>query len=125
MGSHLRKKYKQAYLNLGFLFSEGSFQAYDATKQPQRLAEITLGSPPVFLASTAFARTGKPLLVLDLRALPKRGPVAAWFGARRHVRETGAVFSGERQMTYPLVLPALFDGLIFIEKTTRARPLKK
>lgn len=125
LGSHLRTKYKRAYLNLGFVFGEGAFQAIDMTKQPPRLGEVTLGPAPAYLASAAFAKTGKPLIVLDLRALPKRGPVATWFAAKHLVRDTGATFLGERQMTYPVVLPALYDGVIYIDKTTRARPVRK
>lgn len=125
MGSHLRKKYKGAYLNLGFLFSEGAFQAYDMTKQPPRLAEVTVGAPPPFLATAPFVKAKMPLAVLELRALPKQGPVAAWFRAPHHVRELGALYTNERQMTYPMVLPAMFDAVIFIERTTRARPVKK
>ena len=125
MGSHLRKKYKRDYLNIGFVFGEGSFQALDFTKPSKLLAEHTLGPPPESHASVAFARTNKPLLVLDLRALPKQGIVADWFAAPHAVRDTGAAFMGEQQMTYPMVLPKLFDAVIYIDKTTRARPVKK
>jgi erythromycin esterase len=125
MGSHLRKKYKRDYLNIGFVFGEGSFQALDFTKPSKGLAEHTLGAPPESHASVAFARTGKPLLVLDLRTLPKKGVVADWFAAPHPVRDTGAAFQGEKQMTYPMVLPQLFDAIIYIDKTTRARPVKK
>jgi erythromycin esterase len=123
MGSHLRKRYKQAYLNLGFVFGEGSFQAIDFTRPARNLTEHTLGPPPEWNASVAFSRTGKPLLVLDLRALPGRGPVHDWFFAPHPVRDTGAVFASERTMTVLHVLPRLYDAVIFVDKTTRARPL--
>jgi erythromycin esterase len=53
----------------------------------------------------------------------RRGPVHDWFAAPHPVRDTGAVFSGEAQMTAMHVLPRLYDAVIFVEKTTRARPL--
>jgi erythromycin esterase len=123
MGSHLRKRYKRDYVNFGFVFGEGSFQAIDFTTETRKLKEFTLGPAPESNASVAFSRTGKPLLVLDLRALPKRGPVHDWFSVAHPVRDTGAGFSSEKGMTYPQVLPDLYDAVIFVDKTTRARPL--
>ncbi|HWO26724.1 MAG TPA: erythromycin esterase family protein [Kofleriaceae bacterium] len=123
MGSHLRKRYQQAYVNFGFVFGEGSFQALDLMKPARPLTSHTLGPPPEHNASVAFSRTGKPLLVLDLRALPRRGPVRDWFAAPHPVRDTGAVFSSEQNMTFPQVLPRLYDAVIYVDKTTRARPL--
>jgi erythromycin esterase len=125
MGSLLRKRYKGAYVNFGFVFGEGSFQAIDFTKPSRPLGEHTLGPAPAWNASAAFARTGKPLLVLDLRALPRRGAVRDWFAAPHPVRDTGAGFSGEKNMTHMHVLPKLYDAVIYVDKTTRARPLKQ
>ncbi|HSK04219.1 MAG TPA: erythromycin esterase family protein [Kofleriaceae bacterium] len=124
MGSHLRARYKGDYVNFGFVFGEGSFQAIDFTKASRPLTEHALGPAPAWNASTAFSRTGKPLLVLDLRALPKRGAVRDWFAAPHPVRDTGAGFSGEKNMTHLHVLPKLYDAVIYVDRTTRARPLR-
>jgi erythromycin esterase len=122
MGSHLRRQLKTGYVNLGFVFSQGSFQAIERG-QRSGLNEITLGDPPESNASVAFARTGKPLLVLDLRALPARGTVHDWFAAPHPVRDIGAVFTTEQNMTVMHVLPVLYDAVIFVDRTTRARPV--
>jgi erythromycin esterase len=124
MGSHLRARYKGDYVNFGFVFGEGSFQAIDFTKASRPLTKHTLGPAPAWNASTAFARTGKPLLVLDLRALPRRGAVHDWFAAPHPVRDTGAGFSSEKSMTHLHVLPKLYDAVIYVDRTTRARPLR-
>ena len=125
MGSHLRRQLKTSYVNLGFVFSQGSFQAIEMKGGPRggSLNEITLGDPPESNASVAFARTGKPLLVLDLRALPRQGAVHDWFAAPHPLRDTGAVFSTEKNMTSAEILPELYDAVIFVDKTTRARPI--
>jgi hypothetical protein len=39
------------------------------------------------------------------------------------VREAGAGFVGEKGSTALHVLPDLYDAVIFVDKTTRARPL--
>ena len=122
MGSHLKKKYGAAYVNIGFVFGEGSFQAIGMSDQ-SGLKEWTLGPAPEIDVSTAFSRTGKDLLALDLRTLPK-GAVRDWFSSPHPMRETGAVFSTEANMSQPMTLTKRFDAVIFIAKTTRARPVK-
>ena len=117
--------YLARYLNLGFIFGEGAFQAVDQSPQHRGLQEFSVGPPAESNVAVAFARTGKPLLVLDLRALPKRGPVHDWFVAPHPTREIGASFLNDKAMTGLLALPERFDGVIFVEKTTRARPVKK
>lgn len=122
MGALLRKQLKTGYVSLSFVFSQGSFQA-ETTSGPRRgVNEVTLGDPPEANASVAFARTGKPLLVLDLRALPRRGVVHDWFTAPHPVRDTGVVFSSEKDMTSAQILPERYDAVIFVERRTRARP---
>jgi erythromycin esterase len=123
IGSYLRKRYQQAYVNLGFVFHEGSFQAMAETGGAGGPVEFTVGPAPDHYASAAFARAGKPLLVLDLRALPRRGPVRDWFAAPHPLREIGATFSDDQSSSSVYVLPKLFDAVIYVGKTTRARPL--
>ena len=123
MGSHLRTRWKKDYVNVGFVFGEGSFQALDFRRQDHRLGEITLGAAPAYHASAAFTSTGKPVLALDLRALPARGVVHDWFAAPHPVRDTGAAFSSERNMTITQRLPRLYDAVIVVARTTGARPL--
>jgi erythromycin esterase len=41
------------------------------------------------------------------------------------MREIGAVFAGEEQMSHPVVLSDLYDGVFFVDETTRARPVRR
>lgn len=123
MGSQLRAKYKAAYLNVGFVFAQGAFQAMVGTPPNLKLKQITVGPPRPSDTSVAFARTTKPLLLLDLHAVPKAGPVHDWFAARHPTREIGALFTTERDMETPMALPELYDAVLFVATTTRARPL--
>jgi erythromycin esterase len=122
MGGYLRARAKSDYVNLGFLFGDGSFQAIGGPGKGQ-LAEWHVGPAPAYNASAAFARTGKPLLVLDLRALPKTGVVHDWFAEPHPVREIGALFVDDETMTQQMVLPELYDAVIYVATTTRAREL--
>lgn len=121
-GQHLRERHGKNYVVFGFAFGEGSFQAIDRSKgKGSALAEHTLGPPPVWDVSAPFRATGKPIVVVDLRKAP-RGVVADWFAAAHPMRETGAVFSSEENMTSPQALSKRFDAVIYVDKTTRARP---
>ena len=64
---------------------------------------------------------GKPIVVVDLRKAP-RGIVADWFAAPHPMRETGAVFTNEANMSQPHELARRYDAIIYVDKTTRARP---
>ncbi len=135
MGEHLRRRFGDGYLALGALFDQGSFQAIDGSRRRETLAERTLGPAPPDDLGAAFARTGLPWLLLDLRPLrgapqgegvtPRadRAAAAAWLGATHPMREVGAIFTGEAAMRFPAVLPERFDAVLFADRTTRARPL--
>ncbi|MBA3457153.1 MAG: erythromycin esterase family protein [Deltaproteobacteria bacterium] len=124
MGSHLRANYQQDYRTIGFVFGGGSFRAVDLSKPSRPIAEHTLCPPPESHASVAFARTRKPILVLDLRALPRGGTVASWFATPHAVREISAAFLDVKADTFRTVLPERFDAVIYLDKTTSSRPIE-
>jgi erythromycin esterase len=122
MGKHLRQTYGDQYLTFGFAFAEGSFQAIEMSGQRgSGLREVTLGPAPETDVSAAFARAGCDRCIVDLRNAPK-GEVADWFAAPHPMRETGAVFTNEENMTSATKLAELYDAIIFVRSTTRARP---
>jgi erythromycin esterase len=121
LGEHLSKTYAASYVNFGFVFGEGGFQAIDYTGKGKGLHEFVLGPPPESNVATPFLRAGCALCVVDLRQAP-RGEVADWFAAPHPMRDTGAIFSDEDSMSGPARLAKRFDAVIFVAKTTRARP---
>lgn len=128
MGSHLAESLGDKYVVFGFAFNQGSFQAIDWTRgrgKGRGLCEHTVGPAPPENLGALFARSGIPIFVLDLRKIPERGTLAKWLGAPRPMRSIGAVFSGEENMSYPIVLGQHFDAMVFVDKTTRARPVKR
>lgn len=123
MGTHLRQRHGKDYVNLGFVFGSGAFQAMDGTKgQRTTVIEYTLDPTPPYDVSAPFTQVGHPILIADLRAAPA-GVVAAWFAAPHAMRDTGYLFTSEAAMTRPVTLSGRFDAVIFVDKTTRARPL--
>jgi erythromycin esterase len=139
MGAHLREAFGDEYYVLGFAFDSGSFQSRELVGGDLKkitsgqgigsLREFTVGPAPRGSVDWYLeqARRGKPFsnYIVDFRSAPTEGPVAAWLSSSHPMYSMGSVFSTTwtpQQYLAPQVLRGAFDGLIFIEKTTRARP---
>lgn len=126
MGSYLEREFKDDYLPIGFSFNQGSFQAIPAPHTKQiGLREWTVGPAKEDSIDATFAKAGIPIFILDLRN-PPAGAVAAWLNTPHPMRLAGAVFdpAGETTAYYtPTRLAGTYEAMIFIDNTTRARPL--
>lgn len=83
MGEWLHQAYADEMVSFGFAFNQGSFQAKDQGKD---LGDFTVGPAPPDGVDAMLASTRIPLFALDLRKLPKKGPVAEWFAQPRPSR---------------------------------------
>ncbi len=121
MGSYLRKIYGKQLVNFGFAFNEGSFQAVETGKG---LHDFTVGPAPEGSLDRTLAAVGIPIFAVDLRQLPKAGPVAEWFKQPHSSRSVGSGYSDSLAPSLWSMGPANvdFDVLLFVEKTTAARP---
>ena len=120
MGQELRKMYGDQMAVFGFAFNQGSFRAVEMGKS---LHEWTVAPAPEGSLDATLAATTIPLLALDLRAIPKSGPVAEWWQAAHLTRSIGAVYSEANAENYLVNshAPRDYDVLLFVEKTTAAR----
>jgi erythromycin esterase len=82
------------------------------------VAPAPAGSLDALLASADLQ-----IAAIDLRTLPKSGPVAEWFAVPHDTRDFGAVFFEHSSGLDQRCVPRIYDGLLFVEKTTPARPL--
>lgn len=137
MGAHLKETGGNSYYALGFSFYEGSFQSRDLTEgiagahegKAGALKEFTLAAAPAGSVGWYMqqATSGRPFhdFIIDFRSAPQRGPIAKWLESPHPMTSIGSGFSDTwkpEQYRTSTVLRDQFDGLIFIEKTTRARP---
>jgi erythromycin esterase len=123
MGEWLRRSFGADYLTIGFVFNQGAFQAIGRNDHGGgSLAEFSVGPSLDSNLAAAFSRTGIPLSLLDLRGRPAAGPVAAWLTSPHPMREIGALFAGDAEMAAPAVITDRFDAILFVDRTTRARP---
>jgi erythromycin esterase len=125
-GDYLRERYERDYVSFGQLFGHGAYAALDVN-HGYNLEEIVLAPAPDYYASAAFTGAGVARGVLDLRALPADGPVAAWFRAPHLVRESGYTFRSEAALTHSFVLPDRYDVIVYLESVGRsqATPLSR
>lgn len=125
MGSYLRKMYGNGYYAFGFAFNRGEFQAQVSAEGKPRVQVFRLGPAPERTVDWYLARAGIGNYIIDFRSLPKDEAVSQWLQATHRMHWVGAIFSdtwNASRWTQPFVLGRDFDGLIFIEQTTRARP---
>ena len=128
MGASLRKMFGDRMVVFGFAFGEGSFQAMEMPFPAKKgLRNFTVGPAPEGSLDATLAGAGLRVAAIDLRGLPKQGPVARWFGEPRATRSIGAGY-GEQFAANFLVAqmaPKNYDAILFVEKTTAARPLPR
>jgi erythromycin esterase len=126
MGAHLREMFGGAMAVFGFAFNRGSFQAMDEAYPSRGLRSFHVGPAPANSLDRALARADLRIAVIDLHAVPKYGPVAAWFDTPRVSRSIGSgyneaapsgIFSNE-------VATKVYDAVLFVERTSAARALQ-
>jgi erythromycin esterase-like protein len=122
MGQSLREMFGNQVVTFGFAFDHGSFQAVEQG-HGQRLRNFTVPPAPADGLDAMLAATGIPLFALDMRQLPKSGPVAGWMHTPRKVRAIGAWYSEEKAGEYFVDqdVTECYDVLLFVENTTAAR----
>ena len=127
MGYYLRKVFGDGYYSLGFVFNHGSFQAKIVDEEDDRyrdIEECTLKKAPKGSIEWYLSQVGIPNFIIDLRSAPKKGKVAKWLNSEHLMCNIGGGFSYKWTYQYlvPTVLTEHFDGILYIDKTTRARP---
>ena len=126
LGSRLRQSYGNEYYAVGFSFNQGSFQALEAQpKDPQKigLVSFSVGPAPVDSVDWYLAATKAMIGFVDLRSAAKSKAIADWISEAHPMRAIGATYDTKNENALiPIVLKQSFDGLFFIDTTTRAHP---
>ena len=122
MGSYLGAKYGSDYVNLGFAFGHGRFNAVGANAPLQSWDAELIPSNSI---EAAFITTGKQLALLDTRLIPK-ATAAAPLAGPIPMRSIGALFdpSEESEYFYNALFPNDFDLLVFVSSTTASTLLR-
>lgn len=128
MGASLRKMFGNQMVVFGFAFNQGGLQAVEMPFSSKSvLRTFNVDPAPAGSLDAMLASAGLQIAAIDLHALPKAGPVADWFSEPRATKSIGAGYSEQLAANFiaQQVTPKIYDALLFVEKTTAARPLPK
>jgi len=132
LGSYLRRFYANDYYVLGFSFNQGSFQArqFNPNGLQRTLTDLSTLTP--FLAKPApaesidwyLAQTNVKTFIVDFRLSHKNDEMNEWLSAPHQMRSIGAFYATNAAANFyaPTLVGRQYDGLFFIDSTTRARP---
>ena len=124
LGSYLQTIYGPEYYALGFSFNQGAFQAREmaANVTIGALKEFTVGAAPEGSVEWYLNATGIKNFIIDFRNTPKTEAIEQWLSTPRRMRSIGLGFFGDKNSFQRVTVTPAYDGLVFIESTTRARP---
>jgi len=129
MGRYLTDDVGADYVSIGFGFDSGSFQAFppanpERPDEARTLTRMTLPPAPGNYAGAVLRLGPAPIWIADLRELEPGTAAHGWFWQPRPWRWTGALYSDALEAKHePIAIAQSHDVLIFVEKTSRARPL--
>jgi erythromycin esterase len=132
MGGLLKKELGPGYYSVGFIFNQGNFQAvqnvrtkkdrsqpnYSAKKKHMELKECSV---PVYKRNTfsrILSKVNVNTFFIDLRTVSDPA-----FTTPLYTYNIGSVFNGLIRSSLKINAKKQYDGLIYIDKTTRAVPL--
>ena len=133
MGGHLKKSLGDAYYAIGFVFNRGSFQAIQGPKSIgsaifkylfarkklfRGLRECTVPAQDKNTLTHVLSTTGHPSYFVDIGH--SDNPV---FSTLLKTYDVGAVFMNHKRSSAPVNAKRQFDGLIYVDQTSRARPV--
>ncbi|MBO0798155.1 MAG: erythromycin esterase family protein [Blastocatellia bacterium] len=128
MGAHLRRMFGSEMVVFGFAFNQGGFQAIEMSfTSASGLRSFEVGPAPEGSLDALLASANLRIAAIDLRTLPKDGDAAKWFSEARPTRSIGSSYGEKVAANFfdKQVVPQLYDALLFVEKTTAARPVDK
>lgn len=127
MGKYIGTTLRDRYVSVGFAFDRGGFQALAMNGDEMvGLREHRVGPASGSDIEAALREGGPALFALPLRELPLEGPAAQWLRSPLPMRQIGAAFDLDdlsARVVEPV--PDRYDVLVFVEETTRARPLRR
>ena len=118
MGDHLNRAYGNGYVNLGFLFGRGSFNAVGFGTNTLQAWSAQRVLP--FSMESIFLATGQPRLLFDTRKVNAGPPEARLLAGPIRMRSIGALYNPavEDGFFQDHQFPREYDLLIYVAQTT-------
>lgn len=126
-GAFLKEALGDQYLNFGFIFGEGSFNA--RTQKQEVIGDVnkfTLSKSPDNSYANFFEQTGNDVSIIDLRPTKSIPSFNDWYDYSYTVRELGSTFDPTWGDNLPMSvdLPNKYDAIIWIKDVTPSTVLE-
>lgn len=128
MGEFLKEEYGDEYVAIGFNFARGSFQSMvEREDGKSELRACRFGNPREGSITEILASVGEPRYFLGISTCADRQRLKPLLSEQREIRTAGARYYGRNADKHydSIVLEDAYDGLIFLEETSRAIPLDR
>lgn len=123
MGKHLEEKYGEDYFSLGFHFGYGSFQAVKESEPQKGMQKFEIERSSENRLPSQLAELGN-LFFLDLESVEDSEISDYLYSTHRYLSAGASLYSLDDVKIEGECLKG-FDGLIFVEETSRAEPITK
>lgn len=119
----------EKYYSIGFSFDKGSFQTFEYSdeRKPLGMQELTVRDDHPNTIDWYMSQTGMNPFIINFRLNKTPDFMQNFLGSRLLTRNIGgqAIRSRVEMMNGFCILNDSYDGLIFINNTTRAVPIKQ
>jgi len=127
LGTHLKTEYNDQYYAIGFDFNKGSFNAFDPKSSTIKV--FTVLNSREGSSGDFFSRTGLPVFFIDIeKAVKTNSDLEKFFTKNIYQRNIGGGYdpsTDENKSYFNEPLSKLYDGLIFVDKTSATTLFKK
>jgi erythromycin esterase len=127
MGQHLTETFGDDYYALGFEFGRGSFQARPdpETTDDSGVRTFSLGPPPDNSLPAVLAELDHSCYHLDVDSATDDETLRDWLTSECRLHNVGSVCYEDADSAYvPVELGREFDGIVFVQETSRAVPIR-
>jgi erythromycin esterase len=124
LGRLLELRWGPDYLVFGSAFRQGGFLAQSREHEGKPVLTFTVAPEAEGTLDAALADAGRPILLLDLRRLPDRGPVADWFRVPQGTWSIPSEFGPAEKDGYleKAAVAERYDLLLFVAKVSPPSP---
>lgn len=129
LGNRLAERHGDDYHPLGFAFGRGSFQAFGPlpadAERDRGVRSFTVDRPTQDSLEATLASLERDVVALRLDDARTDDDLDDWMSVDHDVRSIGALYSHDDADDYwtTLDLERDFDTVVYVDETTRARPL--
>ncbi len=118
MGDWLRKRFGSAYYVVGTAYRRGVVSGLGVEgNQNKGFGAWPVTPAPEGSGDAILSAAGMPLFFLDMRSVPRDGPLGVWLAAEHRFNIAGGVVPIGKESMSEGSLRARFDGLVFVEES--------